>query len=74
MEVLDLFRRARDVLFLDSPSSKANDNLISVELAAECSGRTILRLRSTGPDPFCNRLEFRDSSEVQKVYRSRASL
>lgn len=44
MEVLDLFRRARRILFFDPPSSEANDNSISIELATERGSRTISRM------------------------------
>jgi hypothetical protein len=73
MEVLDLFRRARRILFFDSPSSEANDSSISFELATERGSRTILRMRGTGPEPFYSTCECRASSEGRNTCRSRTS-
>lgn len=73
MEVLDLFRRARRILFFDPPSSKANDNSISIELTTERGSRTISRMRGTGPEPFYSTCEYRASNEVRNTCQSRTS-
>ena len=73
MEVLDLFRKARCILFFDSPSSEANDNSISIELATERGSCTISRKRRTGPKPFYSRRECRDSNKVRNTYQCRTS-
>src|SRR5258706_4728441 len=73
MEVLDFFRKARCILSFDAPSSEANDDSISIELATERGSRTISRKRRTGPKPFYSRRECTDSNEVRNTCQCRTS-